>query len=133
MRITWIIIILFIGVLLVIGAYANPLSKTPASGYGPAVFTTSDLTIKPRVVGPDEKVYVSVKVTNDGGQAGVYSVVLKVQNNASKKQDVQTQNVTLAGGTSQTVTFTISEGEDGTYTVMIDQLTGGFEHDPERA
>ena len=133
MRIIWVIIILFIGVLLVIGSYANLQSTKRTSRNGPAVFTTSALTIKPRVVGPDEKVYVSVKVTNDGGQAGTYSVVLKVQNNSSQKQDVQTQNVTLAGGTSQTVTFTIAEGEDGTYTVMIDQLIGGFEHDPERA
>jgi len=84
----------------------------------PAAFETSYLTVVPGEVEPGEKVTIGVKVTNTGDLSGSYEVTLKID-----KVAVATQDVTLEGGASQTVTFTTSKDAAGTYNVNVDDLS----------
>ncbi len=87
----------------------------------PAAFETSYLTVLPGEVEPDEKVTISVKVTNTGDLSESYEVTLKLN-----KVAVDAQEVTLEGGASQTVTFTTSKDAAGTYNVNVDGLSSTF-------
>lgn len=71
---------------------------------------------------PGDNVTVSVKVTNTGGQQGIYPVVLKVDG-----VTVKTQDVTLAGGTSQMVNLTIVAGKIGSYKISIGPLESNMD------
>ena len=116
--------------LVVQGATAMiPAPTTPTPGTGPAAFTDgaftiSDLTIIPKLAMPTDKVEIAVMVKNNGGQSGTYKVVLKIKNNTTRAEDTKTQDVTLTGGASKKAAFSISAGEDGTYTIMIGEMTG---------
>jgi hypothetical protein len=90
---------------------------TPA----PAAFTVSALTISPSQVSVGEEVSISVTVTNTGDLAGTYTVTLKINGIVEN-----TENVTLAGGATMVVTFTISEDIEGTYNVEVGVQTGAF-------
>ncbi len=87
----------------------------------PAVFTATDLAIAPEEVDIGEKVTVSALVTNTGDLADSYKITLKIDGVA-----VATQDVTLAGGASQKVTFTTTKDAAGTYTVNINGLSSTF-------
>ena len=87
----------------------------------PADFETSYLTVLPREVDPDEKVTISVKVANTGDLSGSYEVTLRLN-----KLAVATKEITLAGGTSGTVTFTTSKDTAGTYNVNVNGQSSTF-------
>ena len=87
----------------------------------PADFEASYLTVLPREVDPDEKVTISVKVTNTGDLSESYEVTLRLN-----KVAVATQEVTLEGGASQKVTFTTSKDVAGTYNVNVSGLSSTF-------
>jgi len=93
----------------------------PPPVLAPAAFTSSALTISPREVDIGQTVTISVQVTNIGEERGVYSVTLKINGVIE-----QTREVTLAGGASETVTFTTAKNIAGTYTVDVDGLIGSF-------
>jgi len=88
----------------------------------PAAFTVSDLAITPAQVNIGEKVTVSVLVSNTGDLSGSYEVVLKVDDAVTN-----TQEIDLAGGASQQVTFTTTRDSAGTCTVTIAELSSTFE------
>ncbi|MBA7669384.1 hypothetical protein ES703_77514 [subsurface metagenome] len=87
----------------------------------PAAFTASNLTITPSEVDIGEEVTISVLVTNTGDLSGSYEVILKVDGVA-----IATEEITLAGGASETVTFTTAQDIAGTYSVTVDGLSGTF-------
>jgi hypothetical protein len=87
----------------------------------PATFSTSTLTISPTTAEIGQTVTISVLVTNDGDLSGIYRVTAKIDNVALPSTDV-----TVAGHSSQTVTFTTTKGTAGTYTVTVDGLSGTF-------
>ncbi len=87
----------------------------------PAVITTSSLAISPRTVDIGEAVSISLLMSNTGEEQGDYTVILKINGVVR-----QTKEVTLAGGASETVTFSVVEDEAGTYLVDVDGLTGSF-------
>ena len=93
----------------------------PPSVLAPAAITTSSLSISPREVDIGETVTISVLVANTGEEQGSYTVTLKVNGVVE-----ETREITLAGGASETATFTVAEDEAGTYSVNIDGLTGSF-------
>jgi len=68
-------------------------------------FTISDLTISPTEVDIGESVTISVLVTNTGDLTDSRRLTLKIDNVV-----VATRDVTLAGGASETVTFTTVAG-----------------------
>jgi len=87
----------------------------------PAAFTTGTLTISPKEVDIAQTVTISVVVTNTGDLTGSYEVTLKIDDVV-----VEAKKVTLAGGASQTVSFTTAQGAAGTYTVNVNGLSGTF-------
>ena len=87
----------------------------------PAAFSVSSLSIQPAEVEPAEVVTIAVSVANTGGESGSYTVVLKI--NGVKEAE---ERVTIAAGSSQTVTFSVTKEEAGSYTVTVDGLSGSF-------
>ena len=87
----------------------------------PAAFTVSSLNISPVEVNVGETVTISLLVTNAGGMSGSYIVTLKI--NSVKEAD---KSVTVAAGGSQTVSFSVTKEEAGSYAVSVDGLSGSF-------
>jgi len=87
----------------------------------PASFILSNLVVSPSTVEPDETVTVSVTVMNVGEESGSYTVELLID---GVKVDEYT--VTLDGGFSETVEFTVTEDTEGTYTASIGELSDSF-------
>jgi len=95
------------------------LAKTTAPA--PAKFNVGKLIISPSQAKLNQEVKVSVNVANTGGTSGSYILNLKV-NGVSRS----TKQVTVAAGKSQTVNFTVTEAQPGTYTVDIAGQSGSF-------
>ncbi len=87
----------------------------------PASFEVSGIIVTPNEVYPDETVTVSVTITNTGSLVGSKEVTLKING-----QPIQTTNVTLNGGKSQTVSFTLTSASGGEYTVEVNGLWSTF-------
>jgi hypothetical protein len=87
----------------------------------PAAFDIRSLDITPAEVEIGEEVTISAMVYNTGDGPGSYELTLKVDDAA-----VDTEEVSLYGGTSQKVTFTVSRDVAETYSVSIDGLSGSF-------
>lgn len=96
----------------------NTLSNSPPDEFGPAKFTFSNLSINPTEVEAGNTVLVSVKVTNIGKQEGSYTIELKIAD-----EFVDNKTVTLEGGGSTTVSFTVIK-EAGSYDVDVGGQTG---------
>ena len=103
---------------------------TPAltPGIGPPAFTVSNLIITPNTTWPGGSVNVIVTVMNTGGEAGTYTLSLKISETSKKIQDIiKTQDVTLAAGASQNVSQMLPFFEEGEYVLTIDNLSGVVE------
>jgi len=87
----------------------------------PARFSVSDLTISPAKAETGDRVSISVRVENTGGQQGSYDVQLKLDG-----QVVETKGVTLAAGASTMVSFSVTRDVSGTYTMTIGTVSGSF-------
>jgi len=88
----------------------------------PAFFTASNLFITPTKVDMGEEVTINVLVSNTGDLSGSYEVILNIDGAA-----VATEEVTLAGGAGERVTFTTAQDIAGRYSVTIDGLSGTFD------
>jgi hypothetical protein len=87
----------------------------------PASFSLGSFTISPNEVAIGGSVTISVNVANTGEQAGDYNLTLKVDGAVEATKDI-----TVAGGSSQNVTFTTAKDLPGTYSVDINGLSGTF-------
>lgn len=94
--------------------YIGALAKT-------AEFEITSLAIVPEEIEVGESVAIWVNVTNTGDGAGSYPVDLTINGVVE-----ETKTVELAGGSSTTVTFTVTKGELGSYSVDVDGLSGTF-------
>jgi len=92
-------------------------AKTPV----PAKFEVSNLKLNPTKATVGEEVIVSVAVRNVGEAAGTYTVSLWIDGVKEK-----TKTVSLAGGESKNVFFTIIKKTVGDHTVRIDGLEAKF-------
>ena len=86
-----------------------------------AKFEVSNLIITPEKVDINEKVSMTVDVTNIGEVDGTYDVKLYVDGIVK-----DSKQVTLSSSGTESVIFTIAEKYTGTYEVMIDDLSGLF-------
>jgi hypothetical protein len=100
------------------GNFTIAPSAPPAK---PAEFQISNLIIDPDVAQVGIPINVTAKVTNVGEINGNYSATLLV-NNAAQGSKI----VTLIGGESTTILFTVTENVKAVYTVSIGNLTGNF-------
>ena len=103
----------------IIGAVAPPPPPPPPPA--PAAFSVSNLSIQPAEVQPNETVTITVSVANIGGMEGSYTVDLKI--NGVKEVE---RSVTIAAGSSQSVSFSITREDAGSYNVVVDGLSGSF-------
>ena len=88
----------------------------------PAEFKLTDLLVDPTSVIGGESVTVSVKVTNVGEETGNHIVNLNID--ATPKDQ---QEISLTGGATKVVTFTITETTSGTHTIEVDNLSSSFD------
>ena len=86
-----------------------------------AGFSSSSLSISPPEVNIGEAVSISVLVTNTGEEAGSFTASLKINGVIE-----DTEEITLAGGASETVAFTTSRDKVSTYSVDVNGLLGSF-------
>ena len=87
----------------------------------PAAFSLSNLMISPEEIVTGESILISVRVSNTGEQEGSDTVTLKIDNIVEEIQEV-----TLAAGDNQIVSFTVSKNSAGDYEVTIDGQEGVF-------
>jgi len=88
----------------------------------PASFTVTGLSVNPGEVNLGESVSISVLVTNTGDLTDNYEVNLQIDNVVA-----QTKEVTLDGGDSEKVIFSVTPDTAGEYAVNIIDLLGIFE------
>ena len=93
----------------------------PSTAAAPAAFSVSSLSIQPAEVQPKEAVTITVSVANTSGTEGSYTVVLKIN-------DVKeaAKSLTIAADSSQSVSFSITKEDAGSYRVAVDELSGSF-------
>ena len=84
-------------------------------------FLTSGLFIFPDEPEVGEVVTISATVTNTGIGTWSDKVVLKLDGT-----EIESQVVTLKEGASETVSFTVTHQDSGTYTVEVGELSGEF-------
>lgn len=82
-------------------------------------FTTTDLTISPSTVQVNEPATISILVTNTSSETKSFNVDLEID-----KTVEDSKMVSLEGGASQTVTFTVSKSEAGAYDIVIGNAKG---------
>lgn len=101
-----------------------PATTTPTKQ---GVFVVSDLTVTPNTIRLFNYATVSVVVKNTGTEAGTYTAVLKIITAGTGQRATITpnssQDITLAGGESKTVTFSVSVMGNGTHIVSIEDLS----------
>ncbi|MFC2036137.1 hypothetical protein ACFLUJ_08490, partial [Chloroflexota bacterium] len=93
----------------------------PSSAPAPPIFSVSNLTVQPVEVQPEEVVTITVLVANQGGTMGSYTVVLEIDG-----QKETEKIVTVTASSSKLVTFSVSREEPGSYSVVVDGLSGSF-------
>jgi hypothetical protein len=93
----------------------------PSPSPAPAEFGLSEFAINPAQIEVGEPVTISAIVQNTGELEGSYTLTLTINGEIE-----QSTEVTLAGGESKQVSFTVVRNKPGTYAVAIDGLTGEF-------
>ncbi len=106
-----------------VGTYEGGLSTFGLVAVSPlaTAFVISDLTISPSKAKIGESVTITATVTNTSVATGTYTVSLKLDGEV-----VDTKEMPLAGGASEMVSFTVTKGVAGTYSVEIDGLSDSF-------
>jgi len=97
----------------------TPLSSTTR----PAEFEFSNFTVEPAEPLLGEAVYVSLRVTNIGEEAGNRTVTL----NVGEGLIIMEKTVALEGGESETLVFEVHPETEGIYSLDVEGLVGGFE------
>ncbi|MCX6009774.1 MAG: hypothetical protein NTW48_07070 [Chloroflexi bacterium] len=86
-----------------------------------AAFEVVSLDITPLEITAGDTVTVTARVKNIGGSEGIYTAVLTIDG-----ATVETKEVALAPGASETVTFSLVKDTPGTYQVGIGELTSSL-------
>jgi flagellar basal body-associated protein FliL len=98
----------------------GPMAPYPQYARRP-IFSVSNLTITPNQVKSGEPVTINAIVSNNGSDAGTYSVVLRINSVVEHITDL-----ILTPGASQSATFTIIKDVGGDYFAEVDGLSGTF-------
>lgn len=83
--------------------------------------SVTNLVIAPEEANIGEEITISVLLTNLSHLEGVHTVTLKIDDTVAA-----TSNITLAGDSSQRVTFATQKGVPGAYNVDVNGLSGTF-------
>ena len=107
-----------------VGIYSvriNNLEDTFKVVTSPDAFRISSLVISPDEVDIGEQASISVTVTNNGKATGTYEVILNIGGVISDMKEIS-----LTGGASRQVTFTITPDTAGKKIIDINGLLGGL-------
>jgi outer membrane usher protein FimD/PapC len=96
-------------------------------GPPPAHFVVRSLLVNPVHITVGESSDVSVRVTNNGGMPGEYSVQVRVNGIVQKIQSVH-----LESGETQDVGLVFTPEQNGTYTVSVDFIALDLQVDPRQ-
>ena len=105
------------------GAYAASIGNLKGSFtvLKPAAYAVSGLAVSPTSAEGGMDITVSFNVVNTGEVRGEYTAALYIGDAAEASR-----KISLAGGESRQVTFTVKRSEPGTYNVSVDKLSGIF-------
>jgi len=98
-----------------------PAAPVAPPAPSPAAFGVSNLNVSPDTVAPDETVTITVDVVNSGESEDSYTVVLTINGVVEASQ-----SVSVAGGQTAKVFFSVTKGEAGSYTVEINGQSATF-------
>ena len=84
----------------------------------PATFELSNLTISPTQVEIGTFVEISITVKNKGEVSGTKRIVLTVDG-----KEVEAKNVTIAGGATESILFSLTKYEAGYYNIGVEELS----------
>ena len=87
----------------------------------PAEFVLSNLILSPNEINPGEPVSVTVEIENIGEESGSYTVELSLDGVLE-----ETESVTLGGGESTSVSFSLSSEDEGAHVVKVDGSSSSF-------
>jgi hypothetical protein len=87
----------------------------------PAAFTLSDLSVSPASIQAGDDVTVTVEVENTGEESGSTTVEVVLEG-----VEADSELVTLDGGASITVSFTVTSETEGAHTVEVGNLSADF-------
>lgn len=90
--------------------------------FKPAEFKVSNLTFNPSQAMPGEAVITSVDVSNVGDVDGTYLIELNIDGVVE-----EAENINLAGGETDTISFTVQKEIVKSYLVKIEDLIQSFE------
>lgn len=109
----------------IIMAFVEHLATFAIFGYitppEQAIFSVSNLCIRPLEIYTGDTITISVSVNNPGGQSGTHTVMLKIDGEVKAIKDI-----TIAADTSRTVSFIVIQEKPGIYQVAIDGLKRSF-------
>lgn len=100
--------------LLITSLLLMALIVSPACQKAPAEFEIASLEIAPPEVAAGETVTISAEVKNAGGSEGRYSAILTVDG-----VEVETKDITVALGATETVHFELVQNVVGTYILEV--------------
>ena len=87
----------------------------------PPGFSVSPIQVSPEQVQPNEQVEISIDITNTGGETGNYTAALYINDTTE-----DSRAVSISPGSTQTVMFTVTKSEPGTYTISLGGQQGQF-------
>lgn len=101
----------------------TPSSNSPSPDPPkPAEYVVSDLTLPSGAILAGAPVSVAVTIQNVGEVSGTYNAVLKVEGT-----EVGNRELTLSGGESESISFSIVVDTGGSYQVSVGDTSGTFE------
>ncbi|MBA7689524.1 hypothetical protein ES703_98032 [subsurface metagenome] len=101
--------------------FAVMVELAPPSPPLPAKFGVSNLTFNPRQAQPGQPIVISLTIANEGATAGSFELYLIIDGIVRIVKEIS-----LAGNSSETLTFEVSNLAVGKHRVKIAGLTGQF-------
>ena len=98
----------------------------PSACKAPAAFEVVSLDITPAEVAAGDTAIIKAEVKNTGGSQGVYAATLIVDSARA-----ETKDVTVAPGTTATVTFSLVKDKIGTYNVAVGEMNSSLTVKPK--
>jgi hypothetical protein len=86
-----------------------------------SVFTISGLVISPAEANTGQSITISATIEETNNKSGIYEGTLRIDGTVE-----ETKSLTIAPLGSEQISFEISRGEAGEYSVNLDGLTGSF-------
>jgi hypothetical protein len=112
---------LLISCLIMFGMLTMPQGIEAGTPGEESVFTISGITISPTEANTGQDITISATIEETSNNSGIYLGTLRINGTVE-----EIQSLFIAPLGSEQITFTISKGEAGEYSVDLDGLEGSF-------